>query len=39
MSSVLVEHEATVKQYAEALDRLNAELEQRIAERTAALQR
>src|SRR2546428_253568 len=39
MSSVLVEHEATVKQYAEALGRLNAELEQRIAERTAALQR
>lgn len=39
MPSVLVEHEATVKQYAEALSRLNAELEQRVAERTAALQR
>src|SRR5215831_11583493 len=30
---------ATVKQYADALSRLNAELEQRVAERTAALQR
>jgi CheY-like chemotaxis protein len=35
----LFDKTAKVKQYADALDRLNAELEQRVAERTAALQR